>query len=69
MVKAFKESRQVSRKGGEMRKEHTLFYFNKEVDQALRECDEARAEKMQAEWIAKDKLTKRIQSDNKQSVV
>ena len=25
------------------RKDHTLFYFNEEFDQALRECDEARA--------------------------
>ena len=25
------------------RKEHTVFYFNAEVDQALRECDDRRA--------------------------
>ena len=32
------------------RKDHTLFYFNKEVDQALRECDEERAEVRRKEW-------------------
>ena len=34
------------------RKDHTVFYFNAEVDQALKECDEARAEKIRANYEA-----------------
>jgi len=32
------------------RKAHTLFYFNAKVDQVLRECDEARAQKLTDKW-------------------
>ena len=34
-----------------MRKEHTVFYFNEEVDQALRECDEARAKELTRKYM------------------
>lgn len=37
------------------RKEHTPFYFNEEVDRALKECDGARALAKQREWELKHK--------------
>ena len=35
------------------RNDHSPFYFNAEVDQALKECDEARAEKIRIDYEAK----------------
>ena len=39
------------------RKNHTPFYFNKEVDQALRECDEARKEQLHRHIEVKHETT------------
>ena len=37
-----------------MRKEHTPFYFNEEFDGVLRECDNERSEKIQAEYSKRE---------------